>query len=258
MHYRELLTTIAACLFILATSHAQPSSNAESATPNQIVILKASRNVLEIDKDIKRVDLDLRSIAPGQLLGQQVVMAIKQITFFNGQEVSQSMLSDARSYLEIESTELATILTQFQPLRIERVFQPPFDTIYVKSSGERVNLPDLSLNYRVILRNSQQREAFIAALKNLEGVLAVHREHTAADFEDRADIFPPKDPRYSDQWYLKPRSTEPYSADLERAWYLSGDNDEVKISIIEAGGANIIFIQHVDLDDNIYYQFPEG
>lgn len=210
---------------------------------NQVVFLKAKRNLLNIDPSIEHIDFDLTkyhtSLNDSILKNTLVKKAIK----YNGLTVEN--FQDKVQF----SIEIKRLITKRKPLQIERIFDPPFDTLRKDFRGKLVKVPDLSLHYKIIFQNKNDQVNFIKEIREFIGVLNVEKP-IPPEFIQKDSNVPPGEEFYQNQWYLN----EPNGAQVESAWEIQRDNEDVIIHINEiGGGGSLTSLNHEDLNANIIH-----
>lgn len=164
-------TCLLGVMLCATTTPAQPVGQSRTnaprheATPDRVAILKADRSVLEVPGAIERVALYLDGVSATQLVE-------------NGAGIDDVGV-------DIKSTALANALVERQARFIERVFNGPFSTQVQRDDGEVVDVPDLSIHYRIAFPSTEARDAFVSDMEGKQGILAVHREYTAEDYHQR-------------------------------------------------------------------------
>ncbi len=148
------------------------------------------------------------------------------------------------------SLNIKTLIIKYQPEYLVRVFNPPFDTLQYNYNGEVVNVPDLSIHYKLKMRDSNDQIAFINEAKMLTGVLDVNFPPTPAMMTEDGNV-PPNDSYYNQQWFLLENET--YGTQSEKVWEVQNDNNSVTIHINEFANGNISSVNHEDLNGNIVY-----
>ena len=175
--------------------------------PDRRVILRLkNRSVLGIPEDVFLVDLSASKaaeISSGAVSAKLVNLAEKA-TRFSGQVLTDINAGSASKLLGSTSSDLIEVLAAYKVPFVERLFAPPFDTVYVRKDGEIVQVPDFSLRYVIVLPEGGDRDAFMEALRRVEGVASVSPVVEVKVNDNENIYFPPEDVHYDQQWHLKP------------------------------------------------------
>jgi hypothetical protein len=196
-----------------------------------IATLRVSREDLQVGDRISRLEFDFSQVDNISIIQEKSELFLSKITEF---EVNAEELGpvDERNFT-VKSGKLAEAIYYTRPTELRRVFKAPFIRSRVNERNINVPIYDLSLNYSVIFDSSTDRDRFIDMARNIPNVV-VHAQRTNDHYENRGDIFPIKDPRFSEQWYLQPRSiSNQHSLNALSMWYMSSDNNEIRIAVNE-------------------------
>ncbi|MCB7129697.1 MAG: hypothetical protein J3T61_09200, partial [Candidatus Brocadiales bacterium] len=228
------------CLVVVGQSLAIGTTAVAQATHENVVLIKAERNVIELSEEVKRIVFDFS--------GLDDTSFVKEVVLFSGNRIEQAQLPQRDRLARFPSTSFKALLINSKPLYLRRVFDPPFDSLQYDFQGKLVSLPDLSIHYEILLSNRIERDAFAEEVRAMEGILSVDIPPGPDQIQEDGAV-PPNDSLYTNQWYLKGG----YGTQTEDAWEISSDNTGITIHINEFANGNLSSTAHEDLSANIVY-----